>query len=233
MENEFRQFQAFEDEAEANALKTELEKAGIPVEMKKVNNYLDSVIVGNINSKQQFILNLQKSDFQKAEGLFEQKAVADAELISKDYHLYEFEDTELMEIVDAPDEWSKLDYYLAVKILKERGKEISQSYIQGKKAERLNAKRKPNRISQSALLVAYIIIPIAIILPYFAALLSYFILCYPVILGIYLWTTKKTLSDGTRYHYYDPYSRKHGKWLFILGSLVLVSHDLLFTYFLL
>ena len=82
---ELRQFRAFEEEAEADALQQVLEEAGIPVNRAQVNNYLDSVIAGQLNSPHQYIIELRPQDFQKAEELFDQMAQKDVESIPEDF----------------------------------------------------------------------------------------------------------------------------------------------------
>jgi hypothetical protein len=218
---ELRQFRAFEEEAEADALQQVLEEAGIPVNRAQVNNYLDSVIAGQLNSPHQYIIELRPQDFQKAEELFDQMAQKDVESIPEDYHLYEFTNEELMEIVDQPDDWSKLDYHLAISILKKRGKEVSKAYVDQKKEESLEAQRAPQQVSMSALISGYIIILVGLSSVYMELPLGLIFMAWPIVLGIFLNTSKKTLKDGSRYFFYDERSRKHGIWLFIAGSIAL------------
>lgn len=225
---ELRQFRAFEEEAEAEALKVELEKAGIPAGIAKVSNYLDSVIAGQLNSAHQFILNLRPSDFTKAEALFDQMAQKDIEAIPEDYHLYEFSDEELMEIVDHPDDWSKLDYHLALSILKDRGKEVSTDYIESKKVESLVAQKSSQKVPLITILSGYILFLPAILSVFFDRPLLLIGMAWPIVLGIFLWTSKKTLKDGNRFFFYDKESRRHGMLLFILGSIALFAPTLYF-----
>lgn len=218
---ELRQFRAFEEETEAEALKAALETAGISATMTQVNNYLDSVIAGQLNSAHQFIIQLRPADFPKAEALFDQMAQKDIEAIPEDYHLYEFSDEELMEIVDNPDDWSKLDYHLAISILKKRGKEIGEDYVAQKKEESLEAQKVSQKVSMPTIISGYAIMLIA----FFAALrgipLMLIGMAWPIVLGIFLNTSKKTLKDGSRYFFYDKSSRNHGLWLFVTGSIAL------------
>jgi len=203
---ELRQFRAFEEETEAEALKAELDKAGISNSMTKVNNYLDSVIAGQLNSPHQFIVMLRSEDFAKAEELFDKMAQEDVEAIPEDYHLYEFTDEELMEIVDQPDDWSKIDYHLAISILKKRGKEISSNYIEQKKEESLAAKKAPQKVSIGTLLSGYALILLGLYAAYVGIVFALIFMAWPIVLGIFLNTSKKTLSDGSRYFFYDKNS---------------------------
>lgn len=225
---ELRQFRVFEDETEAESLKAALEKAGITVDMTKVSNYLDNVIAGSLNSPQQFILKLYPDDFPKAEELFDQMAKAEIEAIPEDYHLFHFSDEELMEIIDQPDDWSKLDYHLAIRILTERGKKISPDYLERKKAESLQAQKGAQKVPLATIISGYLLIVSSILAFYFDSPLFLIGLAWPIVLGIFLWTSKKTLKDGSRYHFYDHNGRRHGMTLFVMGSIALFAPILYF-----
>ncbi len=218
---EFRQFRVFEEEGEADALKATLEEAGIAVLKEKVTNYLDPVIAGSLNSRQQFILKLMEKDFEKAEGLFDQMAQKDLDSIPEDYHLFSFTDEELMDIVDHQNEWSKIDFHLALRILKERGKEVGEAYMAKKKEENLEAQKASQKVSFLTILSGYILFISAILSIMYEAPLLLIAIAWPIVLGIFLWTSKKTLPDGSRYYFYDKSSRNHGLVLFILGSIAL------------
>jgi len=218
----YRQFRVFEEEEEANAWQQALEDAGISTQLDKSTNYLDSVIAGAIHSPKQFILKLQAEDFGKAEKLFEEQAKADIKQLPEDHYLYSFDEKELLEIVHDPENWSKLDYVLAIQLLNEKGHQIDEQYIAEQKSKRLSAQRQPKKVNIFPIILGYTCIGLAIWGGFIDISLMLFALFWPLILGLFLIVSKKTIADGSSYPYYDINSRKHGFVLFLLGNLTLL-----------
>ena len=123
--------------------------------------------------------------------------------IDSDYHLFQFTDEELMEVIFKSDEWSPLDLVLAQKILKERGKEIDIIQTSKLKQERLVELSKPDKSETLWIVLGYIF-------SLFGGILA-------IIIGWLLLSQKKTLPNGVRVYANSPSDRKHGNRIFLLG----------------
>ena len=80
---------------------------------------------------------MQAENFAKADEVLNDFYKDQLDAIDKDYYLFGLSDKELEEVVTKPDEWGRLNYQLAQKILKDRGREITPQ-----KAELLKEKQK-------------------------------------------------------------------------------------------
>ncbi|WP_263601861.1 TASOR family protein [Chryseobacterium sp. PET-29] len=105
-----------------------LEVNHIDYELADNSSRLDSSFGADVNN-QEFELKIQKENFNKVEELEEKLVENDVQNVERDYYLFEYSDEELIEIILKKEEWSKFDYLLAQKILKERGKEISPEVL--------------------------------------------------------------------------------------------------------
>ena len=132
------QFNSFE---EAKELAEFLKSQEISTKIEDASPAGDLSFGGNDLSKE-INVRVLKSDFEKANQLLEIRATEDLKSIPEDYHLFEYSDDELIEIVTKPDEWSNIDYLLAQKILKERGKEFSDAELKAFMQTRVQASRK-------------------------------------------------------------------------------------------
>jgi len=122
----FKLFQTLHVKEEILDLNELLNKKGI--ETKLVNSSLG--ITGGAealgaSAVVTYALHIKEDDFKIANKLLEEEAIKQVDSISKDHYLYDFTDEELYDILQNQNEWNHLDYALAKKILKERGKEIN------------------------------------------------------------------------------------------------------------
>src|ERR1035437_528322 len=72
-------------------------------------------------------IKVKAEDLEKAEELLKDIEEIDVERLEKDYYLFAFSDSELIEILQKPDEWSYNDYLWGQDILKQRGQEVARS----------------------------------------------------------------------------------------------------------
>ncbi|MCK8520443.1 hypothetical protein M0D21_02625 [Aquimarina sp. D1M17] len=197
----FRKFSTLEQVKEVEAL---LSKEGI-----------DSIIADNVPSvdamfgasslNNKIEIRIKQSDFKKAEEILEQQAENLLNDIDKDYYLFEFTNEELYEILLKADEWNEFDYKLAQKILEDRGKSIDEELLNSLKTERLKQLAKPEGNQKPWIVVGYIF-----------AIMGGFL---GLIIGYFLWTSKKTLPNGQKVYSYSEKDRKHGKYLFYIGII--------------
>jgi len=126
--------------------------------------------------------------------------------LNRGHYLFEFTNEELYEILEKPDEWNYIDYKLAQKILKERGKDINENLLASLKEERVTELSKPERRYSFWIIVGYI-----------SSLLGGLL---GLAIGWILWTMKKTLPNGERIYVYSESDRRHGKIMFMIGIII-------------
>ncbi|MCW3169461.1 hypothetical protein OMO38_13110 [Chryseobacterium sp. 09-1422] len=197
-------YRKFIYEDDALELMEILKQNHITYELVNNSSQLDSNFGGDINTKQ-FELKIHPEDFEQAEKL-EEKLVQNAiETVDENYHLFDYSDEELIEIVMKKEEWNKFDYLLAQKILKERGKEISPELLKV-----INKKRIEDLSTQEESPSWLIVIGYAS--AFFAGFLGIFI-------GGYLMYYKKALPNGGSMYGFSRKDRSHGQNILIISGV--------------
>ncbi|MDF2933872.1 MAG: hypothetical protein K0R36_3203 [Chryseobacterium sp.] len=197
-------YRKFIYEDDALELMEILKQNHITYELANNSSQLDSNFGGDINTKQ-FELKIHKEDFELAEKL-EEKLVHDAiENVDEEYHLFDYSDEELIEIVMKKEEWNKFDYLLAQKILKERGKEINPELLKVINKQRIESlsthEESPNWL---------------IMVGYSSAILAGFL---GILIGAYLVYYKKALPNGDRIYGFTKKDRSHGQNILIISGV--------------
>lgn len=179
-------------------------------------NNIKSVLADNIapvditfsgsTLQNQYEIKIDPADFAKAEAILEKDTESILNEVDKDYYLLSFSDEELYDVLLKSDEWNVFDYKLAQKLLIERGKNIDSEMLASLKKERLQILAKPEEPQKSWITIGYM----------FSILGG----AIGIIIGYLLWTSKKTLPNGERVYSYNENDRKHGKTIFILGSII-------------
>jgi hypothetical protein len=203
----FLVYKRFYEQEMANELTEILTANGIEFEVTEDRESLDS-LYGDKHFNKQFFVKIKGDDFEKVDSILLNLSNKDLETTDKDHYLYGFTDEELFEIISKPDEWSKFDFQLSKKILSERGKEINQDTIDLLKKQRLNDLAKPEEEQRNWIYAGYLF-----------ALLGGLI---GVFIGWHLSTYKKTLPNGQQVYGYKQGDRKHGRRIWILGTIMFV-----------
>lgn len=208
MENsQFVTFQKFNLKEDAVELASLLRENGIEYRIEDSSSGLDSNF-GNTELTKDYLIKLQKEDFEKADALLLQVSSNLVETIDKDHYLYDFTNEELKEIIIKKDEWSHLDFLLAQKILKERNHEILPEEIEKHRKQRLEDLAKPEEHQGTWIYIGY-----------FFAFLGGFL---GIFIGWYLKTHRKTLPNGERVFNYSESDRKQGNRILILSLFFLL-----------
>ncbi|WMI65994.1 hypothetical protein RBH94_02275 [Aestuariibaculum sp. YM273] len=205
MKDKYSTFKKFPTLEEANELKELLKENGIESVLDDNIPTFDISFSGN-TLQHEFEVRLKQSDFKQAENILEQHAEHLIAHIDKDYYLFNFTDEELYEILLKSDEWNAFDYSLAQNILKKRGKSVDKQLLNSLKNERLKDLAKPEENQKPWIITGYIF-----------SLLGGFL---GLIIGYFLWTSKKTLPNGQKVYSYSANNRKHGKYIFYLGLII-------------
>ncbi|MBU2920143.1 hypothetical protein KO504_02200 [Winogradskyella psychrotolerans] len=212
MEDDYSIFRKFPSLEQATELKTLLNNNGIETVLGDNVPPVDVTFSGN-TLQNEIEVRIKQTDFKKAELLLEKDAEDLIENIDKNYYLFDFTNKELYEILLKSDEWNAFDYTLAQKILIQRGKSIDKDLLNSLKEERLKQLAKPEGNQK-----------LWIIAGYFFMLLGGFL---GLIIGYFLWTSKKTLPNGQKVYSYAESDRTHGKYIFII-SLIIAPTSILF-----
>lgn len=202
---EFLIFKKYNEKETAEALTNLLQAHGIAYQIDQDRENLD-VLYGTSPSTKFYYVKIKADDFPKANALLLDLGNANLETIDKTHYLFEFTDEELFDILSKPDEWNALDYQLAKKLLKERGREVNDDIIESLKKQRIVELAKPDERNRVWIFIGYLSI-------LFGGL-------FAIIVGWHLFTYKKTLPDGQRVYEYSEKDRRHGKRIFYLGMIV-------------
>ena len=203
----FLVYKRFYEQERASGLTEILAENGIEFEVTEDRESLDS-LYGDKHFSKQYFVKISGDDFEKVDSILLSLSEKELETVDKEHYLYGFTDQELFEIVSKPDEWNEFDLQLAQKILKEKGKEIGQETIKLLKKQRINELARPEEGQRNWIYAGYI----------FALLGGIF----GVFIGWHLSTYKKTLPNGQQVYGYKQEDRKHGRRIWILGTIMLV-----------
>jgi hypothetical protein len=205
---EFLSYRKFDNEAAALTFCEALQQHNVEYVCEKDVVTLDSVY-GENGLLSGFHVKIQSQDFDYVNTLMEKQSQVKLEEVEKDYYLFEFSDTELMDVLRKRDEWSPFDFNLAKLILAKRGKEIDEKQIKELEKQRIAELSEPPESSYHWIIKGYL-----------AAFLGGF---FALIIGYILHTTKKTLPDGQRVYAFSEEDRKHGFWIFSIGAVVFIG----------
>ncbi|MBD8082983.1 hypothetical protein [Chryseobacterium caseinilyticum] len=197
-------YRKFIYEDDALELMEILKQNHITYELVNNSSQLDSNFGGDINTKQ-FELKIHREDFVIAENLEEELLKNEIENVAEDYHLFDYSDEELVEIVTKKEEWNKFDYLLAQKILKQRGKEINPELL-----KIINKQRIENLATEEVSPTWLIIIG------YVCAILGGL---FGVFIGAYLMYYKKAMPNGGRMYGFSRKDRSHGQNILIISGI--------------
>ncbi len=200
---ELATFEKFNSKIAAEAFGEFLESKGIDYQIQDDSPELDSSFTGNF--AKEFRVKLKQEDFDKVHKLVEQAAAEELEQLPENYYLLSFSETELLEVISAKDEWSAFDFMLAQKLLKDKGREVSDEEMQTLKKQRIEKLSQPDKPDAVVNFFGWI----AVFLGGFLGLL----------VGWYLSTHKKTLPNGQMIFAFADKDRKTGRamirWSFV------------------
>ncbi len=200
----YQKYNQLEDAEELAAL---LKQHQIDYVIEDSSVQLDGVFSNNELGRE-YRVKLKKEDFEQAEALMVQLAERYINQVPKDYYMFTFSKEELLEVIARSDEWSKLDYLLALKLLDERRIRYTKEDLEKIKQERILELSAPEQNQGLMVVTGYI--------------LSFLGGLGGIWIGWRLNTHKKTLPDGSRAYTYSADDRKHGSTIFILGICALI-----------
>lgn len=207
MEENFSTYRKFIYKDDALDLIEILKQNQIDYVLNDNSSRLDSTF-GNDDNSKQFELKINKNDFDKVENLEENLIIESLNNVENDHYLFEYSDEELMEIVITKEQWSKYDYLLAKKILREKGKEINPELLNVIEKERTEKFSKQEDLPKMWIFFGY-----------FFAIIGGFI---GVMIGYTIMSYKRNLPDGSTIYLYKKEDRIKGQNILILSIIGIV-----------
>jgi len=192
---------------EATGLLAIFSENGIPGIIEDNSAAMPDFFIGQ-NIEPQVAVKIHPDHFASAKELLDQAAQAEINEVSPDHYLFSFSDDELKDLLAEADKWSEFDYHLAKKILAGRGISISADEEKQLREQRLQTLHKTEEMKYGWIIFGYI-----------AAALGGFA---GIMVGLTLWTGKKTLPDGTSVYNHPEEQRMHGKIITIGGIIIFV-----------
>jgi hypothetical protein len=208
MQPEFITFKKFDDPALAQALTSLLGENGIEYQIEEGAFSFDPTFAASRELSTQYSVKISPVDFTRATELLNASEAEDIKRVDKDYYLFSFTDTELMEILEKADEWSSFDHQLARKLLADRGIDVSDQKLAELDQSRLNELKTPEATQSEWVIIGYI-------LSFIGGVLGIFI-------GWMLTSHMKTLPTGERVFVYREADRKHGKNILYISIAITV-----------
>lgn len=202
---EFVIFQKYNDQTSALELEALLKEQHVECILEESAAYFSPTFVTN-DLEKEFTIKLKKTDFERVEKLIEKSLLKQINSLKSDYHLFDYKDDELMEIIKYRYEWNQFDFILAQKILKERGKQLSPEELEIYKDNHLSILAAPEKSDKAWIVTGYVF-------AFLGGVLG-------ILIGLLLYSYKKTLPTGDVVYVYSKSDRKHGVRIFIIGSAV-------------
>lgn len=227
MPEELITFQEFSDPGVAGEFAEQLSSEGVDFLLEKPPGLLDNIIIGT-SSDPAIIIKLRPADFSRAQNILQEYYTKRVDLVDKDYYLFSFKDEELKEILARPDEWGVFNYLLAQKILIERGENIDNNLLLKLNTERKVLLTRPIPAGISFYIIGYFFIAYGVYSSFFPFAninsIPYLFLTpfFSIVIGLFIFRSKKTLPDGERVFTYRKEDRTGGRILTYIGMVVFV-----------
>lgn len=184
-----------------------LKENKIPYEFASIKQTVDQVIAGG-GPAYLYEVKIPGNQFNQANRLLRENIQVHLDEVDPDYYLFKFEDFELVEILRLPDEWGRLDYAIARKILESRGITYTNDELEVLWKNRIETLAKPEKEGRAWVYTGY----------FFAAFGGFF----GILIGLALLQSTKTLPDGRKVHTYDEVTRKNAKRIIIVSAIVFI-----------
>jgi hypothetical protein len=247
--SEFATYQQFFSAEEADGVIAILNEHGIPYTFKQSSPRFDSVIIGE-NLNEQWDLRIPTDQFSHVNDLLLANTTVNIDDLEKDHYLFSFSPEELKNIIKNPDEWGRHDYLVAVELLKQHGENVTKEQLQDLREKKIETLSKPPKKVPGFWLVVAYLLPVwaairvwtpAIFGPndlegifvwtiYFANYLMTIGGVIATFIGLSLWRFSKPLPNGSRVYRFLAADRKHGKIIFFLGMIAILSIGSAFLY---
>lgn len=205
MENDFVVFRRYSSFEEAEYVKQLFQEHSIDSKIAINTTDLEGTMAGSsVNPK--YELSLKQNDFEQADELLIANNQTAIEDLDEDYYLFQFTDEELKDVLIHSYEWSEHDLAISRKILVSRNVSIDEIALKHQKLERLEDLAKPESGQLGWIVFGYV-------MAFGGGFLG-------LLIGYFLWKTKKNLPNGQQVYAYDEKVRKNGLQIFIISLII-------------
>lgn len=211
---ELSTFQKFANTNEAENFAQILAANSIYYEIEN-NNVFEDVIYGNVKLESRISVRIKQQDFEKATLCCDAYYSQLIENIDTNYFVFSMLDDELLNIVEQPDTWGRLNYLLAKKELDKRNKSFDVATLQKLSEDRIAALAKPEKAGLMFKVLGFAISMFVLLFSIRAAFVG-------LIFGWILAYSKKTLPNGSKVFMYVAPDRKIGKIMMAFAGTLLL-----------
>lgn len=219
---DFEFYRDFFNGEQADAFAELLKDNKIDYKLEKSQTLLDASITGH-GLVPFAVLKLRASDFSRVNQILAENARNDHHFIANHY-FHEYKASELLDVVQKPDEWTPEDVAVARQLLENQGVSIPIEQVENFKQKRIESLKAGKSASQAWLIIYMLFVVVG------AVLLSPFFLIGGVGMGLYYWKDNTVDTDGSKYFTFDEPSRKSGQVIFYLGWVLLVASIFFWAY---
>ena len=205
--SQYTTYEKFFNTEEAAPMLAILKEHAIPFEFSAIPKTVDAVIAGG-GPTSLYEIKISPRQFESVNRLLRDKIKVNLDEVDPDYYLFSFDDFELVEIINNPDEWGRLDFVIARKILETRGIVYTTEELDAIRNKKIETMALPEKEEKGWVYAGY-----------FFALTGGF---FGVLIGLVLLQSTKTLPDGRKVHTYDETTRKQAKTILFLSLIVFV-----------
>lgn len=211
----FEVFASFYDKAQAEEVASLMETQQIPCMVTEEKRILSNYIVGEMDAPP-FQVKISNIDFSRAKQLLQNYYETHIHEIDPGHYLHSFSATELMEILQKPDEWNAQDIVIARKLLAGQGINLPGEEVARYNAERIKTLSKPEKTGTVNYIIGYLF---AITIPLVG-----------IFYALYFRNSRKLLPDGSRVMTYDKSVRTQASLILLVSSimLILMACDMIF-----
>ncbi|MBL7765636.1 MAG: hypothetical protein JNJ58_06065 [Chitinophagaceae bacterium] len=223
-------FEKFNSQEDAQEMLDLLLTHGIHATIEQGGKYFDPTFA-NISRQPEFLLMLNQNDFSLAQKILQDNYAQQYPNLSREYYLFSFTDSELLDILAKPDEWSIADHTWAQILLSERGKTIKPEEVSRQSEKRIREISKTERVNPLLISAGYLVSATGGLLYLFYSSFGLAASLFGIGVGIALRYRTKTLPDGQTLFVYDERDREHGNRILIIALLSAVISLVAFFYF--
>lgn len=203
--SQYTSYEKFFNPEQAQPVISILKENNIPYEFVSIKQNIDQVIAGG-GPAYLYEIKIQAEQFNLANRVLRENIQVNLNEVDPDYYLFSFDDFELIEILKQPDEWGRLDYAIARKILESRGITYTNDELEALWKSRIETLAKPEQEGKAWIYAGR-----------FFSLMGGF---FGILIGLVLVQSTKTLPDGRKVYTYDEETRKKGKNILYISLIV-------------
>ena len=201
--NELLTYARYYSEEDAEDVVKILKENKISYHLKHEKGLLDKIYIGDTVDPM-YELKIDPDDFNTLNQLLQADAATHIESLPDNYYLLQFSDSELLQVVQHPNEWNAFDIGIATTLLSKKGVPIPTTSV-----------LQPEQPFFTPIAIS----PVILILEY---AMSAVILFAGFIIGLSTLLAYKTLFNGKRVAMFNETAIKHAKIFIVLGIIRLL-----------